>query len=271
MKSFLRWAGSKRATLSQLRKFWPGGSRRYIEPFCGSACFFFDIEPEKALLGDLNEELLCAFREIKHRPLVVLECLRRFPIGRAGYDSVRGMNPGTLALAERAARFLYLNRYCFNGLYRTNLAGQFNVPYGPPRSGNPADESVIIAASKALSTATLVHGDFEQTLEHVRAGDFVYLDPPYCVNRQRVFREYLPGSFALRDLPRFERQLRRLDEGGALFVVSYADCPEARKMLQDWNPRQVRTRRNIAGFSDHRRYANELVASNCAIEFEEAM
>jgi DNA adenine methylase len=245
-----------------LRTYWPGPGRRYIEPFCGSACLFFDLQPENAVLGDLNEELLCAFRAIKADPYVVLECIRRFPTGKSGYYRVRAMRPAALPAADRAARFLYLNRYCFNGIYRTNMAGDFNVPYGPPKSGKPPDEAAVIGASAALQRTMLVHGDFERTLDHAQPGDFVYLDPPYYVDSRRVFREYGPGAFTLPDLRRLKTQLNRLHELRATFLVSYADCAEARDLFRPWGSRRVPTRRHIAGFSAHRRTAYELLACN---------
>jgi DNA adenine methylase len=265
MKSFIRWAGSKRLLLPHLRGYWPSGAR-YVEPFCGSACLFFDLQPPRAILGDLNEELMLTFRAIRENPYVVLESLRRFPVGEAGYYRVRSLSPLSLAAAERAARFLYLNRYCFNGIYRTNQRGLFNVPYGPPRSGRPIEADTVLAAAKALNEAIVVHGDFEITLAKVRRGDFVYLDPPYCLEARRVFREYLPGSFTLNDLCRLSAQLERLHEIGSTFVVSYADSSEARRLLRPWRPRRVLVRRHIAGFSDRRRSSFELIASNRTIE-----
>jgi DNA adenine methylase len=262
MKSPLRWAGSKRTLLARLRSYWLGGTTRYIEPFCGSSCLFFDIQPEQAILGDLNEELIFALRAIKRSPYLVLESLRRLRIARSEYYRVRALSPSSLAGAERAARFLYLNRTCFNGIYRTNLKGQFNVPYGPPRSGRKIDDSTILDAARALDGASLVHGDFEGTLARARRGDFVYLDPPYVLDNRRVFREYIPGSFAACDLERLAMQLRRLEKLGANFLISYADSPEARKLLRAWKPRRVRVRRHIAGFSHYRRNAYELIAAN---------
>jgi DNA adenine methylase len=225
---------------------------------------FFDLQPSNAILGDLNEELICTLRAVKHTPNILLESFRRLRRGKVNYYKLRSTSPIMLAEADRAARFLYLNRACFNGIYRTNLKGEFNVPYGPPRSGHMMDESVVIAASRALRETLLVRGDFETTLDHVRAGDFVYLDPPYCLDDRRMFREYLPGSFSLSDLERLATQLQRLNDLKANFVITYADSPEARKLLGKWRPRRVRVRRHIAGFSHHRRYAYELVATNCS-------
>jgi len=108
----------------------------------------------------------------------------------------------------------------------------------------------------------LIHGDFERTLDYVRPGDFVFPDPSYCLNSRRVFKEYLPGSFSVSDLGRLRCRLSCLDALGAIFVVSYADCSQARELLAPWSPRRMRTRRHIAGFCNHRRGAYELIASN---------
>lgn len=265
MRTFIRWAGSKRLTLHHLRPFWPGGRTRYVEPFAGSACLFFDLEPGSAILGDLNGDLINAMRAIRRDVERVIEQLRGFRRGGPAYHRVRSLDPALLSEYERAARFLYLNRYCFNGLYRTNLQGHFNVPYGPPKKGRPlprVDEDLLRAASKLLARALLVHGDFSETLEQCEANDFVYLDPPYAVGSRRVFAEYLPTSFGGGDLDRLADSLDRLDRRGVAFVITYADCAEARALLGRWNPVRIRTPRNIAGFVGSRKYSFELLASN---------
>jgi len=264
MKSFLRWAGSKRSVLRHLRAHWPGGDVRYVEPFCGSACLFFDLQPSRAILGDLNEELVGTLRAVKNTPQLVLASLRRFQKGKRFYNKLRSTSPQLLAEAERAARFVYLNRHCFNGIYRTNSKGQFNVPYAPPKKCVAVDERVLLSTSEALAGVLMVHGDFEETLARVQGGDFVYLDPPYCTDKRRIFSEYMPGSFALSDLDRLSGALHRLDKLGATFLISYADSPEARKLLKPWHQRRIRVRRHIAGFGCHRRHAFELLATNKA-------
>jgi DNA adenine methylase len=266
MNPILRWAGSKRELVPKLRPYWLGGHSRYIEPFAGSACFFFALEPKSAVLGDLNSELIQTYRALKCDADLVLECFRRLPIGEAPYYSIRSIDPKSLTEPEVAARFLYLNRYCFNGLYRTNLAGSFNVPYGPPRRPLVNFERTVLGASSLLRNAQLVNADFETTLREVASGDFVYLDPPYAVEGRRIFAEYHPQSFTAPDLVRLGTCLRRIDEAGALFLVSYADSPEARRLFKPWSFRRVRTRRNIAGFAGARRTAFELVAFNLSSE-----
>lgn len=265
MKSPIRWAGSKRQTLPRLRELWGKGYSRYIEPFAGSASLFFDLQPRSAVLGDLNCELITTFRAIRRDVELVLQCLRRLPQGSSAYYRVRSRDPLALSPCELAARFLYLNHFCFNGLYRTNMNGRFNVPFAPPKGGAGIDESLIRGAAAALGGIKLLNADFEETLSYVRAGDFVFLDPPYAVDRRRVFREYLPGSFAGTDLPRLERALEHVDSQGASFAITYADSLESRKLLKKWRRSRLWVRRNIAGFASDRRGYYEMLATNIQI------
>jgi DNA adenine methylase len=265
MKSPIRWAGSKRQTLPRLRELWSGGYHRYVEPFAGSASLFFDIEPRSAVLGDLNWELITALRAIRRDVELVLQAIRRLPTGKRSYYKIRRQDPASLSEPEIAARFLYLNHFCFNGLYRTNLNGKFNVPYGPPKNGSALDERGIVEASKALQATELLHADFDETLAQVQAGDFVFLDPPYAMGGRRVFREYLPGSFKGTDLPRLKRALETIDSRGASFVITYADSVESRKLLREWNRSRLWVRRNIAGFAADRRGYYEMLATNIQI------
>jgi DNA adenine methylase len=262
MKSFLRWAGSKKQIVAHLAPHYPSAGGKYLEPFAGSACLFFHLEPDRAVLGDINWELISALQTIQRQPRRVLRVIAELPTGESAYYAIRSLDPHSLSSIERAARFLYLNHYCFNGLYRTNERGIFNVPYGPPKNGAEVDEALLLRASLVLKRATVVHGDFEETLEHARRGDFVYLDPPYVVDSRRVFSEYGSGSFSSKDLDRLGTALADLDRRQVTFLISYADSAEARRLLSRWNPRRIRTRRNIAGFVGSRRFSYELLATN---------
>jgi len=262
MNSFIRWAGSKRQLLSKLKAFWPGGKTRYIEPFCGSACLFFDLEPQTAILGDVNSELITTYEVLQRDVDSVCDYLRRLPKGERNYYKLRSFDPEDLSETEKAARFIYLNRHCFNGIYRTNKAGKFNVPCGKRSKTADIDFDQIVGAAHLLKRATLINSDFATTLEQVEKGDFVYLDPPYAVSDRKIFAEYHPDTFSIRDLARLGDHLQDMHEKGACFVVSYADSREARELLAPWNPKRVRTRRNIAGFAHDRRHAFELLATN---------
>jgi len=259
---FLRWAGSKRKLLPVLSQYWSGQYTRYLEPFAGSACLFFHIAPKQALLGDLNSELIGTYREVKRSAEDVIDALSSFHAGRGQYYRIRALNPSLLSKSQRAARFIYLNRNCFNGLYRTNSNGRFNVPYGGIRSGSLPTQDALRDCSRLLKRATLYAGDFHSVLELAKEGDFVYLDPPYTVESRRVFKEYNPQTFGVSDLLRLRNWMNLLNKNNIAFLVSYADCREASYLQKGFRARLVRVQRSIAGFVGSRRHSREILISN---------
>ena len=262
MQTPLRWAGSKKALLPILRQHWSAKSKRYVEPFCGSARLFFDIEPQSAILADINSELISTYRAIKENPEKVISILEKLPVTKKAYYEVRKIDPNNLSDSQVAARFLFLNKLCFNGIYRTNKQGKFNVPCGRQKRKVRFDFDSIRAASSLLKKAKLESSDFQSILSDTKKGDFVYLDPPYAIAKRRVFSEYHPESFSEDDILRLQRCLKDMDSRGVHFVVSYGDSKEGRKLVAAWPHRRVQTRRHIAGFVDSRRIAYELMASN---------
>jgi DNA adenine methylase len=262
-KPLVRWAGSKRQLLPiLLANYERSCAGRYVEPFAGSASLFFAAEPERAVLGDINGELITVYRTLRRYPERIYALLALMPRDKQTYYEVRSRKPRMLRPIERAARFLYLNRFCFNGLYRTNEHGTFNVPYGGTRSGSLPTLDELIGSGKLLRRATLVQGDFSATLRLVEEGDFVYLDPPYQIASRRVFRQYHRTAFSVADLSRLRAELERVDREGASFLLSYADSAEGRALAAGYAKRRVRVRRNIAGFAGHRRWSYELLISN---------
>lgn len=262
-KPLLRWAGSKRQLIPVLAQYWTDVSARYVEPFAGSARLFFDLEPRSALLGDINTGLIEVYRVIRDHPRDLSERLSCWENREDEYYRVRAMTPQTLSVISRAARFMYLNRFCFNGLYRTNRAGDFNVPYGGHKSGSLPSLPDLLAASELLARTELLAADFAILLKRILPGDFVYLDPPYTVKSVRVFREYDPASFGPTDLRRMRAAIEEIDRRGATFVLSYADCPEGKAMAEGFHCSVVAIKRNIAGFATHRRSATEILITNC--------
>ncbi len=260
---FLRWAGSKRSLLPILQTFWTRKHKRYIEPFAGSACLFFALKPPTAILGDLNPELIATYIEVKYRIGAVLKELEVLnPADRQEYTRLRAIDIATLAPAARAARFIYLNRFCFNGIYRTNLLGQFNVPYSGNRCGNLPKDEVFRKCSHRLRRARFVRGDFEKVLIHAAKGDLVYMDPPFAVRARRIFREYDPSTFTHQDIARLRSWMERLHAARINFVVSYAESEEADILRKGFSYDVVSVRRHIAGFAAHRALTNELLISN---------
>lgn len=262
-RAFLRWAGSKRQLLPQIKRYWSPGFRRYVEPFCGSASLFFDIEPTTACLSDINPDLIETLRAVQLWPDTVSECLARLPTDRDSYYKIRSQEPYKLAPTDRAARFIYLNLLCFNGLYRVNQAGKFNVPYGSKQRKVLVSESDMRAVSRALSHANLYARDFEDAIHDTDGGDFIYLDPPYATADTRVFTQYHEKTFSPSDIDRLRSALQLAHERGVKFVLSYAETNELQSLSSNWRVERVRTRRNIAGFTGSRRYVNEVLISNC--------
>jgi len=258
----LRWAGSKRQILEALSSFWKPSFKRYVEPFAGSAALFFRTKPARALLSDLNYELIDTYEVIRNRPDDVHSAVCKIERSEEQYYRIRAQQPKRLGELGRAVRFVYLNRYCFNGIYRTNSDGHFNVPFAHNKPGSIPPIEDFRRCAVLLQNATLRCGDFGGVLSEVRQGDFVYLDPPYVVNSRRVFRQYGQREFSIRDVERLAAHLIRLDRVGASFVVSYADCSEARKLLSRWQMRRIKVRRNVAGFAAARRSAFELLVTN---------
>ncbi len=218
-KPFLRWAGSKRRLLPKLMPFWSGKYRRYIEPFMGSAALFFAVRPAAALLGDINPDLVETFLTVCSSPVAVHDALQQLPIGERAYYEIRQRASDSMTRIERAARFIFLNRFCFNGLYRTNLRGGFNVPFSPAKTGPLPAREELKCAARLLRTARIRCTDFEECLAEAARGDFVYLDPPYAVSNRRMFRQYGPCSFGIEDLSRLTAALTDLDRRGVHFVI----------------------------------------------------
>jgi DNA adenine methylase len=257
----LRWAGSKRKLLPELVKHVPSSYGRYIEPFGGSACLFFALQPAAAILSDLNPELIQTYSVLKSQPKLLHRTVATMPQTEAFYYELRAQSSQGSDTLLRAARFVYLNRNCFNGVYRTNRQGHFNVPRGQ-RPGALPDESHFLDCAKALKGAELISGDFEAAAARARHGDFVYLDPPYAKRGSRRRGEYGYGSFDVPDLDRLAQCLQNLHRLGVTFLLSYVDCPEIQTIAAGWSTQSLVVRRHVAGFHSNRGLVTELLVSN---------
>lgn len=258
-----RWAGSKRKLIPRLASLAPAHYERYVEPFAGSAQFFFFLRPRAAVLADINGELINAYRQIRDDADQVAVHLESIPDRSAQtYYLVRSLPLARLTGAQRAARFVYLNRLCFNGLYRTNLKGEFNVPYGGDRSGQLPTRAALETVATLLANVELVEGDFELAMEKVVHGDFVYLDPPYSIANRRVFNNYSHHIFDIPAIERLRECLERLDSMNAKFLVSYGVSKEGLELGRGWNIKRTTVQRQISGFAAHRRLAAELLITN---------
>jgi DNA adenine methylase len=233
-----------------------------VEPFVGSACLFFHLEPEAALLGDSNAALINAYLQVRDRVDSVLASLRQLPFGERAYYRIRDSAPEESTTAEHAAYFIYLNRFCFNGIYRTNKAGRFNVPYGGAKSGALPTDAELLSVSRLLARAKFVAADFTGTLAHCKSGDFVYLDPPYHSSASRVFSDYTADGFTDKDVLRLRNCLKLLDQQGVAFALSYAENEEGELLSAGFRKDTLTVRRNVAGFTGSRRLATEILVTN---------
>jgi len=258
----IRWAGSKRSILPWLSDLAPDRFDRYIEPFAGSAALFFSLAPSSAILGDINQDLVHFYRVLAARPGAVARAVTLFAPNGGDYYAVRALRPNQLSDTKAAARFLYLNRFCFNGVYRTNKRGEYNVPRGT-RTGAMPTVCELRLASGILRRANIQACDFETTLDSARRGDFVYIDPPYFTRRGLKPGEYGYGSLVGRDdLSRLITAVLRLSDRGVKYLLSYSD---SRMLIRELEPawtKRVLVRRSVGGNSAHRKIVRELILSN---------
>lgn len=232
---FLKWAGGKRQLLGHIEALLPERIDTYFEPFLGGAAVFFRLAAagrfRRAVLADANPELVNCYKAIRDDVDGVAAVLRRYRNDRAQYYRVRGRDPAKLSPTERAARLIYLNRCGYNGLYRVNSKGQFNVPFGSYRRPLICDEPRLRAAAAALRKVRIVCGDFTRTLRNVGPADFVYLDPPYVpLSTTSSFTAYARSNFGPADQQRLARVLRDLAAREIPALLSNSDCQTTRDL-----------------------------------------
>lgn len=257
----IRWAGSKLRLLPHLIENMPPTFGTYYEPFVGSGCLFFAIHPQKAVLGDLNPTLIEVYDILGKEPKCVVDKARRMARTSTNYYRIRSKFSLIKEPVQRAATFLFLNRLCFNGIYRTNKKGEFNVPFGSRMGQFPTLEKFRLAAT-VLARANLYCGDFENTISGAQAGDFVYLDPPYVYKKHKDRGEYGPNSFRIKDLERLNNAIHDLDKKGVRFLLSYVDCEEARKLAASYKSIHIPVKRCIASLSSKRKVVDEILIKN---------
>jgi DNA adenine methylase len=265
---FLKWPGGKRWLVSLHSDIFPHNYNNYIEPFLGAGSVYFYLKPARAVLGDLNGDLITAYLGIKEDAAAVQVLLEKHHISHCQeyYYKIREVFP--TSLAAQAARIIYLNRTCFNGIYRVNRQGQFNVPIGE-RDQVIRDTDDFPAVAKLLSGAELRHGDFEPLVDSAQAGDLVFLDPPYTVRHNRNgFIKYNERLFSWDDQERLAKAATRAAERRVLIVVTNASHPTVRHLYTEdlFTFRDVSRYSSISASVDSRKYFDELIICSKAAE-----
>ena len=260
---FLKWVGGKTSLLHELVKHVPSRMRRYHEPFVGGGALFFAVQPKRANLCDNNAELVHCYQQVRDDVYGVLDALARHVYDQAHFTAVRALEPRELKPAERAARFIYLNKTCFNGLWRVNRAGRFNVPIGRyknPRFNNP---SALITASHVLRGVSVEHLPFEEALQRTSPGDFVYLDPPYDpVSPTASFASYTRDGFHWEDQQRLAAACFGLNRRGVRFLLSNSATERVRELYKGFEQRLVKAPRFINSKAGGRGHVDELLVFN---------
>lgn len=258
--SVIRWAGSKKKLLPALLEEMPDSFNRYVEPFCGSASLFFKLGTKKAILSDINQDLINAWSFIKNDPSIRND-LVTLPKTKEFYYEMRSRNEEEMNPRERAIRFLYLNRFCFNGVYRTNKSGKFNVPLGS-RTGDFPSQEAFSHARKCLSAAELHCNDYKETLKKLQDGDFLYIDPPYQASN-KFTGEYGVGSFSSNEMPAMIDTLNNLSKKGVKFILSYkAEEGVIDRLEKHFFVKKINVKRHVQGFKTAWGEAEEIIVRN---------
>lgn len=266
LKPILKWVGGKRQLLDDILPLIPQCST-YVEPFVGGGAVLLSLQPKKAVINDYNAELINVYVCVRDHLEELLEMLERHKeLNSAGhFYKVRALDrePGfeDLPPVERAARIIYLNKTCYNGLYRVNSAGQFNSPYGKYKNPAIVNEPVVRAMSTYLNGGVkILCGDYGQALKGLRKGAFVYLDPPYMpISSSSSFTGYTEGGFGYDEQARLKEECDKLASKGIHFMQSNSDCPEIRALYSDYEILTVKAKRAINSRGNRRGEINEVL------------
>ena len=247
-RPILKWAGGKTQMLGDLLPKVPNSYGRYIEPFFGGGAMFFALQPESAIIADSNPELINMYQEVANHADNVIQYLKQYENTSEMFYAVRSQEWTTLPKAEAAARTIFLNRTCYNGLYRVNKHGQFNVPYGKNKNPKICDEAGLRAASEALKKADILCGDYLLVLEHhAQPGDFVFLDPPYLpVSEYADFKRYTKEQFYEEDHVELSKVIMALHERGCHVILTNSNHPLVHELYAPFNIDVIQTKRHIS-------------------------
>jgi len=265
-RSILRWAGGKRRVITKLLDYLPIDilKRTYYEPFFGAGSMYFAIHPQKAMISDFNCSIMKCFKWIKNDWKSVSKHLSVLvnKNNENDYYDIRAMYNRSNFTSAQAARFIYLNHTSYNGIFRVNKKGEYNVPFGNRKSPQFPSITDLKIISDKLSNALLVESDYEKALQFVKKGDFVYLDPPYPpLNGTSYFTHYTQDRFNIPEQIRLSKAVNIISEKGCLFMMTNADIPLIRKLYKSYRLHDISVTRYIT-CKKNRHKVSELVITN---------
>jgi len=264
----VKWVGGKRQLLTEIMPFINKNCSTYVEPFVGGGAVFFELQPKKAIINDYNAELINVYTTIRDFPEELIEKLEEHNRENSEeyFYQLRALDRTAAYLSmdnvEKAARVLYLNKTCYNGLYRVNAAGHFNSPYGKYKNPNIVNAETIRAMSKYLQNPQIViqQGDYRKALNGLRKGAFVYLDPPYMpLSASSSFTGYTENGFTYEQQVALKKECDKLKKKGIAFLQSNSDCPQIRELYKDYNIKIVQAKRAINSNANKRGEINEVL------------
>ncbi|HEY9626650.1 MAG TPA: DNA adenine methylase [Coleofasciculaceae cyanobacterium] len=263
-RPFLKWAGGKAQLIQQYQSHFPQGYKTYYEPFLGGGAIFFHLSPTKAMLTDINPELVNVYRCVKDSVAAVIASLEvHHRSHNPDYYYEMRSTPGTTPV-EKAARFIYLNKTCFNGLYRENSKGEFNVPIGRYKSPRICNPDLLYAVSQALKHTEIRVASFDAVLNYATdPQDFVYFDPPYHpISLTSSFTGYSRYSFHAQDQIRLRDTFAELAQRGVQVMLSNSDCEFVRDLYQDFNIYTISASRAINSNAQKRGKITEVLVTS---------
>jgi DNA adenine methylase len=266
--TLVKWAGGKKQLLEQFEPFFPEKIKRYIEPFVGGGAVTFHIikkyNPKEVIISDINEELINAYHVVKNNVEELIIALRKYKKehSKEKYYKTRDKDPKKLSDIANAARFIYLNKTCFNGLYRVNSKGGFNVPLGSYTNPAICAEENLREISKLLKNVDIKSMSFEMVLNLAKKGDFIYFDPPYYPLNRNSFTTYTKGNFLENEQKQLVNIFTKLHKKGCFIMQSNSDTSFIKDLYSTYNIRFVKATRMINSNAAKRGKINEVVITN---------
>ena len=263
----VKWVGGKRQLMFELLKNMPENYDRYFEPFIGGGALFFELQPDIAYISDMNEELINLYQVVRNNVDELVADLQKHDISKEYFMEIRNIDRTeeykNWSDIQKASRFIYLNRTCFNGMYRVNSKGEFNVPFGNYKNPKILDENNLINCSSLLQKTEIQHADFSKILKKVKKGDFVYFDPPYVpLSETSSFTSYTKDVFDIYMQFNLRYVCDALNSMGVKFLLSNSDTKLVNELYEKYNIKKVFASRQINANADGRGKITEVLVRN---------
>lgn len=268
---FLKWVGGKRQLMPSIVEHLPENIKNlnYSEPFIGGGAVLFHLQPKNAIINDFNEELVNVYNVIKNNLSELIADLKKHDNNADYFYEIRGLDRteqfNDLTPVQRASRIIFLNKTCFNGLYRVNNAGEFNAPFGRYKNPNIVNEPTLKAVNKYLNGNNIIirSGDYATVLEELDNRSFVYLDPPYHpISESSNFTGYVQGGWNIFDQARLRDACNELNERGIKFLLSNSSSPQIKDLYENYNITTVKANRAINSNGADRGEVDEVLIRN---------